>query len=144
MPVDVAVCLLAAEGEDVDPLGGDFPPHGLGNLVDQPLEIEILLNSEIARHLLAMLARGDKDVSTQHWILVQEHDRLFVREHDVMRVLRVVGDDLAEETRPGPGALDAAVDVDESADLLTFLTQRSRSFLVKPSDEWTMALDELQ
>ncbi len=65
MPVDVGVALVGTKGEDVHPLGTDLLAHCLRDPVDEPVQPDVLLHSEVARHLLAVLFGGDQVVVTK-------------------------------------------------------------------------------
>lgn len=65
MPVDVRVSLLAAQAEDVHPFGLDDCAEGFADPMHDALKVQILLDREIAGHLLAVLAGGDEDVPVE-------------------------------------------------------------------------------
>ena len=97
MPVDVPVGGSAAEAQDVRPLGRDDLAHRLGDAVHDPLELEVLVELEIRRDLLSMLARRDEHRPEQRGKRAEKRDRPVVLVHDVVRVLRVPRDDGADE-----------------------------------------------
>ena len=59
VPMHVRVCLLTAEREYVYSLRTQGSSHGFGSRMDYALEVEVLVQSEIASYLLAMGQGGD-------------------------------------------------------------------------------------
>jgi hypothetical protein len=65
--------------------------------MDHALQLEVLVFGEIRDHLLAMLLGRDEHVAVQRLEALQERDRQLVLVDDVVRVLRVPGEQLADE-----------------------------------------------
>ncbi len=84
MPVDVRDAFVAAEREDVHPLRAHFLSHRFGNLVDEPLQVQIIVNGEIARYLLPVLFGSNQRVAVLPRISVEEGDGLIVLVDDVL------------------------------------------------------------
>jgi len=59
VPVDVGVALVGAEREKINPIGPYLLAYRLSHPVHDALQTEVLLDSEVARHLLFMLFRRD-------------------------------------------------------------------------------------
>jgi hypothetical protein len=95
--VHVAVPLLAAEAEHVEPLGRDDIADGFADPVDDGLERDVLVAREVARHLLPMLPGRHENRPVEDRIRVQERDRGVVLVDDVVPELRVSRDELADE-----------------------------------------------
>jgi hypothetical protein len=55
VPVDVRGPLLAAEAEQVEPLGGDGPANSTAHPVHDCLEREVLVEREVVDHALAVV-----------------------------------------------------------------------------------------
>jgi hypothetical protein len=73
--MDVPVCLLAAEAEYVQALGWYDGADRLANSMDDDLQIEVLVQAEVAGDLLAVLLGSDENVSVQRLIALKERDR---------------------------------------------------------------------
>lgn len=97
MPVDVTVPLLAAEGQDVHPLGGHDLAQRLGHAMDEPLEGQVFVEGKVACDVLPMLPWRDQGVAVERGILVEEDDRRAVLVDDVVAILGILRDDLADE-----------------------------------------------
>jgi aryl-alcohol dehydrogenase-like predicted oxidoreductase len=95
--VDVSVPLLATQAEDVQALGWNSGTDCFTHAVQDCLQLEVLLATEVASDTFTMFLRRDKHVPVQRWVLVQEGDRLVVLVDDVVREVRVAGNKLADE-----------------------------------------------
>ena len=102
--MDVPVCLLAAEAEYVQALGWYDCADRLADSIDNDLQIEVLVQAEVAGDVLAVLLGSDEDVSVQRLIALKERDRPLVFVNDVVAVLRIPAEHLADEaaTRESP------------------------------------------
>ena len=63
MPVNVRVALITTKRINVHSFSLHFFAYRLGNLIEQPLKIQILLDSEVARHLLFVLSRCNQSIT---------------------------------------------------------------------------------
>jgi hypothetical protein len=95
--VDVGVTLVGANRENVHPLSPYLLAHRLGDPVNDPLQIEVLLDREVARNLLF---RRDQRVPVLRRIHGQEDDSTFV--DDVMIRERRARTRIAQTKQP-PG-----------------------------------------
>src|SRR4051794_21077598 len=97
MPVDVPVPLPAPEAEDVQALGWDDGPDRLAHTMHDRLQLQVLLELEVAGDLLAMRARRHQDVAVQRRIPVEKRDGAFVLVDEVVREVGIACDKLADE-----------------------------------------------
>jgi hypothetical protein len=114
--VNVPVPLLAAQRENVHPLGVHFLPHGFSDAINHPLETQVLLERKVTRHLLAVLSWRDQRVAVQRWIPVEKDNSRAILVNDAMMFLRIPGYNLADET----GASLATLDIGFYIERLTF------------------------
>jgi hypothetical protein len=112
VPVDVAVSLLTTKAENVEAFCWHNLANCLTDAVDDGLEVEVLTEGEVARHLFSMLLWRDEDISVQRRISVQEGNRVLVFIDDVVFVIRVPREHFADEAPPGELIADR-VEIDE-------------------------------
>ena len=98
--MDVPVCLLATEAEDVEPFGWHDATDRFAYAVNNPLKLDVLAEVEVARNVLAVLLWGHEDVPVQRWVAVQEGDGLAVFVDDVVLIVGVAREHLANEALP--------------------------------------------
>jgi hypothetical protein len=114
MPVDVAVPLPAPEAEDVEALGWDDGPDRLAHTMHDRLQLQVLLELEVAGHILAVRARRHQDVAVQRRIPVEKRDGTFVLVDEVVREIGIACNELADEAASSQVAADG-VEVDSTA-----------------------------
>jgi len=61
------------------------------------LQAQVVVNWEMAHHVLTVPHRRRQDMPEQRWPAVQEHDGVGVAAHDAVRISGVSGDHLADE-----------------------------------------------
>jgi hypothetical protein len=74
VPVDVTIALLATETEDVDALGGQYRTERPSETVDDALNREVFLASEVVEDMFAVIDWRDQRVATLGGIPAQEGD----------------------------------------------------------------------
>jgi hypothetical protein len=97
MPVHVTIGLLTAEAHDVKALSRDDPPNRLTNPRDHGLKGEVLVESEVPSYLLAVLSGRNQDVAVERRVSIQERDRRVIFTHNVMGIVRVACEHLADK-----------------------------------------------
>src|SRR5215217_6443770 len=105
VPVGVGVALVRAVAVDVHPLGTGLLAYRFGNPVDELLEVFVLLHSELAGHLLAVLLGGDQGVAVGPGVSVEEGDGPVVLVDDVLGELNLPLHHRADEAGLRPEAL---------------------------------------
>jgi hypothetical protein len=111
MQVHVRVPFIRTEAEDVESLGGDGAPESLADAMHDPLELHVLIFSEVARHVLSMLLRRDDDVSADRRVAIEERNRSLILIDEVMR--NSTDDKLTDEARSLASPPVVRSDIDE-------------------------------
>jgi hypothetical protein len=83
VPVDVPVSGLAAQAQDVEPLGGQLLADRFSHPVDQALQGEILLDTEVGGDLLPVGSRCHQRVPEQRVVPGEERNGVVVGPHKV-------------------------------------------------------------
>lgn len=97
VPVDVAVGLLAAQGQDVEAFDGQQVGQGAACTVHDCLEGEVFVGGEVGDSVFAMLDRRDEKVAEHGRKTAGEDNSVVISVGDVVWIVRVVGKELADE-----------------------------------------------
>jgi hypothetical protein len=95
--VNVPIALLAAETENVEPLGRDRAADRVPHAVNDVLQREVLLEGEVRDHVLPVLPRRNEHVAVQRLEALQERDGELVLVDELVLVVGVAGEELADE-----------------------------------------------
>ena len=98
MPMDMGVCILAAEREDINSFNIQDGSDGFRDRIYYRLQSQIVCKREIACCLFEVHLWADKHVAQQRRKSVQERDCKVVFEHNEMSKCRVSGNKTANET----------------------------------------------
>src|SRR5262249_36488731 len=105
MPMHMAIPLLASQGQNVDPLGRNHLPDGLGYSVDELLERQVVFQGKVSGRLFTMGAWSDQRMASERGILREEDHGPLILINELMAILRITGQHFADETRPSRSLL---------------------------------------
>ena len=109
--VDVAIPLLAAQRQEVDPFRGHGTTDGFSDPVNQFLQFQVLRSRKVARDMLPVFSGCDECIANQRRVFVEKGDGAIVSEDDVMKIGRIVCNRLTDKARPVQYAINVALKI---------------------------------